>query len=104
MVVASQPLESSPSQLCHPEAHAPILQVPDEQMAVACSKLQRLPHAPQFAVSLCVSTQIPLHAVHPGVHHSAVAVKSWPTTSAPLTVTDRLTGAKVKLVGEGVTV
>ena len=100
----SQPLASSPSQLSHPEAHVPILHVPNEQMALACGKLQWLPHPPQFAVSFFVSTQMPLHSVNSGVQKSLVALKLWPPTSAPFTVTDRLAGSKVKPVSEGVSV
>jgi hypothetical protein len=48
----SQPSAGSPLQSAKPASHIPIVHIPPAHAAVACGSMQRLPHAPQWRVSL----------------------------------------------------
>jgi hypothetical protein len=62
VVVASQPLLTSPSQLPNPAAQV-ILQTLPEQLGVPCELLHVAPHCPQLAAFVAVSASQPFDAL-----------------------------------------
>lgn len=66
--LVSQPLVSLPSQLPHPDAHAPSAHVPLEQVALALVNAHARPHAPQFDASVRTSVQRPPQLTCPVTH------------------------------------
>ena len=77
--LVSQPVAVIPSQLPQPRSQVPMPQVLAEHVAVACAKLQRFMHAPQFEVLLvrfvsqpldAIPSQLPQPALHPPMAHA----------------------------------
>jgi hypothetical protein len=58
-VLTSHPLFASPSQSANPAAHVSTRHAPATHCAVALARRQRLPHAPQWFVSLAGATSQP---------------------------------------------
>jgi hypothetical protein len=62
-VLTSHPLLALLSQFANPGLQEANWQVPDMHVAVALGMAQVWPQLPQLLVSVCVSTQPPLHTV-----------------------------------------
>ena len=63
VVLTSQPLEATPSQLPKPELQLATWQVLAEQVAVALGRLHAAPQAPQLLTLLVRLRQLPLQFV-----------------------------------------
>jgi hypothetical protein len=62
LVLVSQPLEATASQLPKPALHAPRAHAPDAQEALALAKVQTFPQAPQLVALVLVLVSQPLEA------------------------------------------
>ena len=54
-MVASHPVDATPSQSAKPAMHPATRQSPAEQTTLACGRTQLTPQAPQFRSSVAVS-------------------------------------------------